>query len=405
MAYTIKRSDGTTLTTVQDGTIDTTSTSLGLPGRSFSGYGNVIDTNFVKQLENFASTNPPSNSLRGQLWFNTATQTLNICPVDGAADQAQWITLAATSSISGATAFGNIVVSGNISANNINVANRLDGNVIFADRITAYDRLQVDGTAVIATGNIATLNTSQLTTGDTTTTGSITGDWAIYGNPDGAAMRVSTGNINFTIGSVYGIKCDRYMYANGEVFNPVGTYTNTSVSNYLTGAGGVSQFRGNIAPNKVTTNELAGGGKISGSWTLEAGAKLQATYADLAERFEADSEYEPGTVVELGGDKEITAVVDELSDTVFGVVSNTAAYLMNSAAGEDATHPPVAISGRVQVKVHGQVKKGDRLVSAGKGYARAATKLEITAFNTIGRSLTTKTTSGPGTVEAIVIIR
>ena len=403
MAYTIKRSDGTTLTTVQDGTINTTSTSLGLPGRSFAGYGQVIDTNFVRQLESYASGSPPSNSLRGQLWFNTVDGTLNVCPQDGVVDGNQWISLAATSSSGGATTFADLVVTGNIAANNVSVANQLDSDVIFARLITANAQLTALN-ASITNGTITTVTTQQVTTGSDTTTGSVTGDWAVYGNPAGTAMRVLTGNISFSASSVNGIKCDNYMYANGVAFNPVGTYGDANVSAYLTGTG-VPQFTGDIAPNKVTTGALAGGGTISGLWTLTTGARLNATYADLAERFESDSAYEPGTVVELGGDKEITAVVDELSETVFGVVSNTAAYLMNSAAGEDATHPPVAISGRVQVKVHGKVKKGDRLVSAGKGYARAATKAEITAFNTIGRSLTTKTTTGSGTVEAIVIIR
>jgi hypothetical protein len=90
---------------------------------------------------------------------------------------------------------------------------------------------------------------------------------------------------------------------------------------------------------------------------------------------------------------------------VFGVISSTAAYLMNSMAGEDETHPAVAISGRVNVKVHGIVKKGDRLVSAGNGYARAAKANEINAFNVIGRSLVTKLSDGPGHVEAIVVIK
>jgi hypothetical protein len=125
----------------------------------------------------------------------------------------------------------------------------------------------------------------------------------------------------------------------------------------------------------------------------------------LAERFEADAEYEPGTVVEIGGDKEVTAVEYELSEDVFGVVSNTAAYLMNSAAGTSKTHPAIAVSGRVQVKVIGKVKKGDRLVSAGKGKARAAKRGEANAFNTIGRALAHKTTDVLGTVEAIVIIK
>jgi hypothetical protein len=137
---------------------------------------------------------------------------------------------------------------------------------------------------------------------------------------------------------------------------------------------------------------------------LTTGSRLQATYADLAERFEADAYYDAGTVVELGGEKEITSVKYELSEDIFGVISNTAAYLMNSGAGDDTTHPPVAMTGRVQVKVKGIVKKNDRLVSAGEGIARAAKLGEATAFNVIGRSLENKTDSSIGTVLAIVTV-
>ena len=125
----------------------------------------------------------------------------------------------------------------------------------------------------------------------------------------------------------------------------------------------------------------------------------------MAERFEADAYYDAGTVVELGGDKEITSVQYELSEDVFGVVSDTAAYLMNSGAGSDETHPPIAVSGRVHVKITGAVKKGQRLVSAGKGIARAALSGEATAFNTIGRSLVDKINTDVGTVLAMVTIK
>ena len=121
------------------------------------------------------------------------------------------------------------------------------------------------------------------------------------------------------------------------------------------------------------------------------GVATSALYADLAERFEADQKYEAGTVVAIGGAKEITAVKEELSDDVFGVISTRAAYLMNSGAGNDNTHPPIAVSGRVPVKVMGRVSKGDRLVSAGNGLARAAKKSEMTPWNVIGRALTNKT--------------
>lgn len=132
------------------------------------------------------------------------------------------------------------------------------------------------------------------------------------------------------------------------------------------------------------------------------GTAIHALYADLAERFHADDEYPAGTVVEMGGPNEITKVVEECSERVFGVISTNAAYLMNSSAGTDATHPPIAMSGRVPVRVRGAIAKGDRLVSAGNGLARSGLRSELTAFNVIGRALENKTDTGEGVIEAIV---
>jgi hypothetical protein len=77
---------------------------------------------------------------------------------------------------------------------------------------------------------------------------------------------------------------------------------------------------------------------------------------------------------------------------------------MNSGAGNNDTHPPIAMTGRVPVKVIGSVKKGDRLVSAGDGLARSALPGEATSFNVIGRSLVDKLDTNKGTIEAIVTI-
>lgn len=135
------------------------------------------------------------------------------------------------------------------------------------------------------------------------------------------------------------------------------------------------------------------------------GTATAAQYSDVAERFASDSMYEPGTVVALGGAAEITAVAEEASDEVFGVISgeHQAAFKMNGAAGSNETHPYVAMTGRVQVKVMGAVNKGDRLISASvAGYARAATKAECTAFNVIGRALNSKQSEEAGSVLAAV---
>ena len=135
------------------------------------------------------------------------------------------------------------------------------------------------------------------------------------------------------------------------------------------------------------------------------GTATAAQYSDVAERFASDTAYTPGTVVALGGAQEITQVNEEASDEVFGVVSSIeqAAFKMNGGAGNDSTHPYIAMTGRVDVKVIGTVNKGDRLISASvPGYARAATKAECTAFNVIGRALTSKTEAGNGSVLAAV---
>ena len=156
---------------------------------------------------------------------------------------------------------------------------------------------------------------------------------------------------------------------------------------------------GTILPTANTTVNLGS----TGMWfNTFYGVSVQAQYADLAERFETDQPYDPGTVVALGGVKEITAAAEELSEDVFGVISTRAAYLMNGAAGSDITHPPVAVNGRVPVRVIGPVRRGDRLVSAGNGLARAGAKNELTPFNVIGRSLQDKTNVDEGVIEAIV---
>jgi len=402
MAYTIIRSDGSVLTTIQDGTVNTTSTSLSLPGRNQASYGQILDTNFVRMLENFADDSVPANPIRGQLWYNTTDGTLRVCPADNTTTASNWVILTSATS-AGDTTLGNVNVTGNVIANNLSVNNAISGNSITVNFATIAANLTTANANVSTTANIATLRTQVITTGSSTTTGTLTGVWTVNGNTSANGIVLGNGNIAFS-SATFGIKCDNYMLGNGAPFNPSGTYTNANVSDYLTGENSVAQFTGNIAPTRVTTTYIAGGGTIANVWTLASGARIQATYADLAERYEADQPYGVGTVVELGGEKEITAVKEDLSEHVFGVISNSAAYLMNSMAGDDTTHPAVALAGRVSVNVIGKITKGDRLVSAGNGLARAGSKDEITPFNTIGRALTDKNDDGEGVIEAVVII-
>ena len=176
------------------------------------------------------------------------------------------------------------------------------------------------------------------------------------------------------------------------------TATTATVSGNVTAGNltvnGIGTFTGNVVPSANVTYNL---GSSTAQWSnvyaqTFTGVSTTAKYADLAERYEADAEYTPGTLLMIGGAKEVTIVSDEISTDVWGVVSTAPAYLMNSEAGSDTTHPPVALVGRVPVRVVGAVKKGDALVSAGNGCARVA--VGIDKQHSFARSLETNDHAG-----------
>jgi hypothetical protein len=133
MAYTLNYSSGTI--TVNDSTINTTNTSLALPGRNYAGYGSPVDQNLVSLLENFAYyTASPPNAIKGQTWFDTTNVVLkyNI----GTPGLPNWVTVAG---LGNNVTFGNIISTGNITAS----SGTITGNVI-------------TGTTIVATGNLVT---------------------------------------------------------------------------------------------------------------------------------------------------------------------------------------------------------------------------------------------------------
>ena len=122
-----------------------------------------------------------------------------------------------------------------------------------------------------------------------------------------------------------------------------------------------------------------------------------ARYADLAENYEADAEYEAGTVVKFGGEKEITATDSESDSAVVGVISTDPAHLMNADCPGIAL--PVALAGRVPCKVNGPVAKGDLLVSAQGGMAKADNAAQ--AGHIIGKAISANE-DGEGVIEVLV---
>lgn len=160
-----------------------------------------------------------------------------------------------------------------------------------------------------------------------------------------------------------------------------------------------ANITGIITTTNITTGSSGTAGTITGNWSLSSGSKLQSTYADLAEYYAADKAYTPGTVLEFGGEKEVTLAGPE-SSKVAGVISSDPAYVMN---GDLQTEFPaiLALIGRVKVKVKGTVSKGDMLVSAGQGYARASI-LTPKIGTVIGKAIENKFTDEEGMVEVLV---
>lgn len=146
-------------------------------------------------------------------------------------------------------------------------------------------------------------------------------------------------------------------------------------------------------------------GSASGYFGNIYGTAMLARYADLAERYHADAEYDSGTVVKLGGPHEITQTVTSGDTSVFGVISTDPGLILNAGAGNDETHPLIALTGRVPCKVTGTVNKGDRLVSSDiPGVARAfSTGDDVLAI--IGRSLVNKTSTEVELIEIVVGVK
>ncbi len=130
-----------------------------------------------------------------------------------------------------------------------------------------------------------------------------------------------------------------------------------------------------------------------------------AQYSDVAERYAIDRAADKGSIVALGGSKEITLAAGEEGGNFFGVISSQPAYMMNAGAGNDDTHPYVACVGRVPILVKGLATKGQAIVlSDERGVGKAVPKENVNPHKVVGRALADKNTTGTGLVECVVRI-
>jgi len=186
---------------------------------------------------------------------------------------------------------------------------------------------------------------------------------------DAATGAITTsGNISVTGGGSFGGLDAAKINSGGSNVQVTASFVNVSVngSNVASfGAQGImptGNASGTLGSATVRWNNVfaVNGGFLS----------VNANYADLAEKYVADAAYTPGTVLMFGGDKEVTQCVHDMCSRVAGVVSTNPAYLMNS--GLEGEHTvELALTGRVPTNVRGPILKGDLIVSAGDGHARA----------------------------------
>ena len=176
--------------------------------------------------------------------------------------------------------------------------------------------------------------------------------------------------------------------------------TGTVTAGNFTTAGVLTVNSGGAATAIVNGGANTAGniGSSTGRFNTVYALATSAQYADLAEKYTADAEYAPGTVLIFGGTAEVTVNAEDADRRVAGVVSTNPSYIMNDAI--EAEHvATVALTGRVPCMVVGTVRKGDLMVAAGLGRARAEADPKIGSV--IGKALE-DFDGAEGTIEVVV---
>ena len=198
---------------------------------------------------------------------------------------------------------------------------------------------------------------------------------------------INSGNLPLTLTSGVGsplVVSGQSLKPNLDISIPLGTASNRWTTVYAT---------------ELNAGDASSDGTLVGQWSLGVNSTLQSTYADLAEFYEGDQEYEPGTVLVFGGDKEVTTT-NLVNDTrTAGVVTTDPAYIMNK--DQQGVKVCIALVGRVPVKVIGTVKKGDILTTSETvGYATKAVTPTLCAI--IGKALEDKNYDSAGVIQVAI---
>jgi hypothetical protein len=285
--------------------------------------------------------------------LSSVTSTTFVGTLTGAATTAGTVTTAAQPNITSTGTLTSLTVSGNTNAPVINI-NRVNSPVTGINwYATNYDTWQqyMSPAGATGAGTRASL---------TVPSGTLVTSWGLRSYIEDAAG--------------YG-----WTWESGAGLSD----TTPTVVAEIRSSDGAARF-GSVQTPTLTTGANTTAGTVTGNWTLTAGSRWQATYADLAEKYAADDTYEPGTVLLFGGEQEVTLSNAFDSTKVAGVVTTNPAYSMNAMLEAEYV-AEIALQGRVPCKVIGPIEKGDLMVSASNGHATANN--EARAGTIIGKAL------------------
>jgi hypothetical protein len=269
--------------------------------------------------------------------------------------------------------------------------NVFDGTATTVNAFGAATNLNMgssSGTATLRNGTVVGVNTTQNLWNSTATTINFGGSASINMSASGRTTAIAGAA---TIGQTLGVTGATTLNSTLAV-TAGSTFTGAvAVNNTLTVQAGQA-----LVTNNITTGGSGTAGTMTGTWTLSAGSRFQATYADLAERYKSDENYEPGTVLMIGGEAEVTVATLKGKNKLAGIVSTNPAYVLNAMEQGSVI---IGLAGRVPCFVVGKIEKGDMLtISAIPGVATSTEE----PIAVIGRALENYDSNEVGMIEVMI---
>lgn len=391
MSYIINTANGNIVAVINDGVPDNT-TDLTLIGKNFANYGELVNENFVRLLENFANDTPPTKPITGQLFYNTDTKKIlafnglifkHLNAVNVSVSEP-------TQNITGDLWYDStngqlkiyITNAWQILYPTFSTSQGKTG--IFAE--TVNDNFGTSHT--ISSVYVGAVRTAIFATEAFSPNPTLTGFTSLniglnipnthryYGNANLSLNSLTVNGVSSTqlLRSDIDTVATANLTVNGNLVANSDSFIDANLSVTDTLDSGDIVVSNTLYVTDITTGDISTPGTLTGAWSLSFGSQLTSTYADLAEKYVADRELSPAMVTVFGGEAEITTT-DKYADHRFaGIVSSYPAFIMN----EESKGYDIALTGRVPCRVKGPVEKGDVLTTS--SIPGAAEKLDPKKF-------------------------